>query len=125
MLDELRQRRPRPILVVDDDPSILEVERELLAEHGYRVVAARNGAEALRAIQLERPALVVLDVQMPGIDGPALARELRAELRRVPLVLLTAVEDPKREADRCNAEAYLRKPFDADELIRTVRRFAA
>jgi len=62
---------------------------------------------------------------MPGIDGPTFARELRTRLRRVPLVILTGVPDPKREADRCNAEAFLRKPFDADELVRVVRRFAS
>jgi CheY-like chemotaxis protein len=67
----------------------------------------------------------VLDVQMPGMDGPSFARELRMSLRRVPLVILTAVPDPRREADRCNAEAYLSKPFDAQQLVTVVRRFAA
>ena len=120
----LIERKPRPILLVDDDAAILAAEREVLMEHGFRVILARDGAEALRAIDAEPPAMIVLDVQMPGIDGPTFARELRTRLRRVPLVILTAVADPKREADRCNAEAYLRKPFDADELVRLVRRFS-
>jgi len=59
------------------------------------------------------------------MDGPAFALELRMGLRRVPLVILTGVDDPRREADRCNAEAYLAKPFDAQELVSVVRRFAA
>lgn len=122
--DAVRKHRPRPILVVDDDSAIRDSERQILADNGFRVVEARDGAEALRAIDVEQPALILLDVQMPGIDGPTFARELRARLRRVPLVVLTGVADPKREADRCNAEAYLRKPFDADELVRVVRRFA-
>lgn len=118
------ERKPRPILIVDDDAAIRDAVRQVLVDEGFRVVQASDGAEALRAIDTEPPAMIVLDVQMPGIDGPALARELRTRLRRVPLVILTGVADPKREADRCNAEAYLRKPFDADELVRLVRRFS-
>jgi len=116
--------RPRPVLIVDDDVETLAAERQLLAESGFRVIAARDGVEALRAVQEDPPAVVVLDVQMPGMDGPAFARELRMALRRVPLVILTGVADPRREADRCNAEAYLAKPFDARELVSVVRRFA-
>ena len=124
-LGAVRRRKARLILVVDDDSAIRDSERQILADNGFRVVEARDGAEALRAIDVEQPALILLDVQMPGIDGPTFARELRTRLRRVPLVVLTGVPDPKREADRCNAEAFLRKPFDADELVRVVRRFAS
>ena len=124
-LEAVRRRKARPILVVDDDSAIRDSERQILADNGFRVVEARDGAEALRAIDVEQPALILLDVQMPGIDGLTFARELRTRLRRVPLVILTGVPDPKREADRCNAEAFLRKPFDADELVRVVRRFAS
>ena len=120
----LTGRRTRPVLIVDDDREILAAEREVLAEHGVRVSEAHDGAEALRAIDIEPPAMIVLDVQMPGIDGPTFARELRTRLRHVPLVILTAAADPKHEADRCNAEAYLRKPFHADDLLRLVRRFS-
>lgn len=115
----------RPILIVDDDASILEAERQVLMERGHRVVMAHDGAEAMRAIGAEPPSVIVLDIQMPGVDGPAFARELRQALRHVPLVVLTAAPDPKHEADRCNAEAYLRKPFDAQELVDTIERFAA
>jgi len=117
--------RPRPVLIVDDDVATLAVERQLLAESGFRVVEAHDGAEALRMVQEDPPAVVVLDVQMPGMDGPSFARELRMTLKRVPLVILTGVPDPRREADRCNAEAFLSKPFDADELVNVVRRFSA
>jgi CheY-like chemotaxis protein len=117
---------PRPILIVDDDPDILEAERQILVDHGYEVVAARDGAEAQRAIDAgPPPSVIVLDIQMPGIDGPAFARHLRQQLRHVPLVVLTGAADPRHEADRCNAEAYLPKPFDATALVDTVRRFAA
>ncbi len=117
--------RPRPVLIVDDDIATLAVERQLLVDSGFRVVEAHDGAEALRVVQEDPPAVVVLDVQMPGMDGPSFARELRMALKRVPLVILTGVADPRREAARCNAEAYLAKPFDAQELVKVVRRFAA
>lgn len=116
----------RTILIVDDDPSVLDAARQLLMERGHTVIVARDGAEAMRAIGAGAlPAVIVLDIQMPGVDGPAFARELRMALRHVPLIVLTGAPDPKHEADRCNAEAYLRKPFDADELVGTIERFAA
>ncbi|MGH2491472.1 MAG: response regulator [Candidatus Limnocylindria bacterium] len=118
------QRFARPVLVVDDDEATRAAERAVLSEDGFRVIEARDGEEAMRAIRSDPPALVVLDIQMPGADGPSFARELRMALRHVPLVILTGVDDPKHEADRCNAEAYLSKPFDAPELLKVVRRFA-
>ena len=120
----LTERRARPILIVDDDRDTLAAEREVLAEHGFLVREAHDGAEALVAMDEDPPSMIVLDVQMPGIDGPTFARELRTRLRHVPLVILTGAADPKREADRCNAEAFLRKPFHADDLLRLVRRFS-
>lgn len=118
-------KRSRPVLIVDDDVDTIEAERAVLMENGIHVTTARNGAEALIAMQQDPPSVIVLDIQMPGLDGPSFARELRQQLRHVPLVVLTGAADPKHEADRCNAEAYLAKPFDADELVRVVRRFAA
>src|SRR5207247_2509023 len=97
----------------------LVAERAVLTEHGFPVREAHDGAEALRALDIEPPAMIVLDVQMPGIDGPTFARELRTRLRHVPLVILTASPDPKREADRCNAEELGLHPLaveDAREL---------
>ena len=121
----LVQRFARPVLVVDDDEATRRAERAVLSEDGFRVIEARDGDEAMLAIRTDPPAVVVLDIQMPGVDGPSFARKLREALKHVPLVVLTAVEDPKHEADRCNAEAYLSKPFDAPELVKVVRRFAS
>ena len=121
----LVQRFARPVLVVDHDAATRAAERAVLTDDGFRVVEARDGEEAMRAIQIDPPAVVVLDIQMPGVDGPAFARELRMALRRVPLVILTGADDPKHEADRCNAEAFLCKPFDAPEFLKVVRRFAS
>ena len=121
----MRAATPRPVLVVDDDDAIRAAEHELLRENGYRVVEARDGAEALWVMQHDPPSVVILDVQMPGVDGPSFARELRMGLKHVPLVILTAAMDPRREADRCNAEAYLAKPYDASALLQVVKRFAS
>jgi len=118
------QRVARPVLVVDDDDATRSAERAVLSDGGFRVIEARDGEEAMRAITNDPPAMVVLDIQMPGVDGPSFARKLRMALRHVPLVVLTGADDPKHEADRCNAEAYLTKPFDAPELLKVVRRFA-
>lgn len=119
-------RAPLRILLVDDDPDTLTAEREALDDHGFSVITARDGAEAMRALEAgPPPSVIVLDINMPGVDGPAFALELRQHLRHVPLVVLTGAADPRRQADRCNAEAYLSKPFDADRLVGTVRRFAA
>jgi CheY-like chemotaxis protein len=115
---------PRPVLVVDDDPATRAAERTLLHDNGFRVVEARDGAEAMKMMQADPPSLVVLDVQMPGVDGPSFARELRMALRHVPLVIVTGALDPRGEADRCNAEAYLAKPYDSQALLEVVRRFA-
>jgi CheY-like chemotaxis protein len=121
----MRESTPRPVLVVDDDDDMRAAEHELLRDNGYRVVEARDGAEALWVMQHDPPAMVILDVQMPGVDGPSFARELRMALRHIPLVILTAASDPRHEADRCNAEAYLAKPFDSGDLLRLVRKFAS
>jgi DNA-binding response OmpR family regulator len=121
----LGQRFARPVLVVDDDEATRSAERAVLTEDGFRVIEARDGAEAMRQIQNDPPAIIVLDIQMPGIDGPSFALSLRKGLRHVPLVILTGVDDPKHEADRCNAEAFLSKPFNAPELVEVVRRFAS
>lgn len=120
----LIERRARPILIVDDDHAILAAERQMLADEGFSVREAHDGAEALVAMDEDPPALIVLDIQMPGIDGPTFSRELRTRLKHVPLVIVTAAPDPKREADRCNAEAYLAKPFRSEDLLTLVRRFS-
>ncbi|OLC53409.1 MAG: hypothetical protein AUH85_14295, partial [Chloroflexi bacterium 13_1_40CM_4_68_4] len=95
---------------------------EVLQDAGYDVEVAADGEEALRLIEDTPPRLLILDIQMPRVDGPALARELRARLRDLPVIVMTARPHPEREADRCNAVASLGKPFDTDDLVRVVRR---
>jgi CheY-like chemotaxis protein len=110
------------ILVVEDDPDILEAICEILLEEGYRVARARDGLSALDRVRAERPALVLLDLMMPVMDGPAFARALRSRGTDgdVPLVVITADNKPERAVE-AGADAVLPKPFAADALLAAVR----
>ena len=110
------------ILIVDDEPQIRRVMRTTLASHGYSVVEARTGEEALESIRRERPDLVLLDVNMPGISGLETCREIRAS-SDVPIIMLTVrnTERDKVEALDAGADDYVVKPFGAEELMARIR----
>lgn len=112
-----------PILVVDDDPSIVTTVSEILDFEGYRVETAANGAEALRAVERRQPALVLLDMRMPVLDGWGFARELRQRGVDLPIVVMTAAENAEGWAQEIDAAGFVSKPFDLDQLISTVERF--
>ncbi len=110
--------RPR-ILVVDDDPGVLRMLTRTLAAEGYDVEAVGDGGAALAAAERNAPGSVVLDVAMPGLDGLAVCRRLRAHGLAAPILLLTARD---AVADRvagleAGADDYLVKPFAVEELI--------
>jgi len=110
------------VLVVDDEPAIVEIVRDYLADAGYRVSTARSGDEALRQVRSIIPDLVVLDLGLPGVDGLDVAREIR-RTSPVPIIMLTARSD---EADRVaglelGADDYVVKPFSPRELLARVR----
>jgi two-component system response regulator MprA len=111
------------LLLVDDDAPIRRMlERTLLAE-GYSVQSAADGGAALAAVERSMPDAIVLDVTMPGIDGLAVTRRLRAKGLRVPILLLTARDAVHERVAGLDAGAddYLVKPFDTDELSARVR----
>lgn len=106
------------ILVVDDDPHILELVNIQLTQAGYIVRKASNGAEALERLDDEVPDLAVVDVMMPGMDGYTLTKKLRAEAD-IPVLLLTAkgeLED-KEKGFLAGSDDYLVKPFEPKELL--------
>ena len=111
-----------PILVVDDDVTILLSVAELLELEGYAVATAGNGAEALELTRDLQPLLVLLDMRMPILDGWAYAREARDRGLQPRIVIMTAAHDARRWADEIGADGYIPKPFEADELILTVER---
>ncbi|MCC7019519.1 MAG: response regulator transcription factor [Ardenticatenales bacterium] len=113
--------RPATILVVDDEPSIRTVARAYLEQAGYRVVCTDNGPDALLQAEAELPDLVVLDLNLPGMDGMEVAARLR-ERSDVYIVMLSArTEEADRVAGlRLGADDYLTKPFSPRELVARV-----
>ena len=110
------------ILVVDDEPNIVELNRMYLEGAGYQVVAARTGSEALDRFRSERPDLVVLDLMLPGIDGLSICREIRQK-GATPIIMLTArTEDVDRIVGlELGADDYVTKPYNPRELVARVR----
>jgi CheY-like chemotaxis protein len=108
--------------VVEDDASILDVVRTALESEGYDVCTATNGKEGLDRLIQCRPSLVLLDMRMPILDGWEFARELKRRSIDVPVVVMTAAQNARRWAEEIEADAYLSKPFDLDDLLETVAR---
>jgi DNA-binding response OmpR family regulator len=114
--------RPRSdtILVADDSMTILAMVSSRLERAGYDVVTAARGDEALRLVGENRPRLVLLDVEMPGLDGVEVARRIRADeaLAGTFIVLLTSLSEASEVATgmAAGADAYLTKPFSPQDL---------
>jgi two-component system, cell cycle response regulator DivK len=111
---------PPLVLVAEDDPDIRLMMKTLLEMKGYRTAEAANGQEAVEAAARERPDIILVDLQLPRLNGFAVTRFVRqhVELRRVPVVVVSG-HDPARHrapalAAGCNA--YIQKPIDFDEL---------
>ncbi|TAK24166.1 MAG: response regulator [Chloroflexota bacterium] len=119
-LAEQRVRPTTPILVVDDDESIRDLLRAALERRGYVVLTASDGEEALEMLGTVRPALLILDVQMPRLDGWGVMRELRFRRLDIPVVVISALLDFARRAVELGATHHLAKPFRIVELIRIV-----
>ncbi len=111
------------ILVVDDEVQIVRVVRGYLEKAGYRVVTASDGQEALFVARQETPDLVVLDLQMPKLDGLEFTRRIRAEQPDLAIIMLTArVEEMDRILGlELGADDYITKPFSPRELVARVR----
>ncbi len=121
------------ILVVDDDPDILDAVSMILESQGYKVVTAQNGLEGLAKIEAEKPALMILDLLMPKMDGFALYRELQdpkwSKYKGMPILILSSVRE---EASRRRYELetgvelgvddYIEKPFSPDILLKRIGR---
>ena len=104
------------VLVVDDEPEIREIVAALLEEEGYAVECAKDGWDALSAIERKSYDLILSDVRMPRIDGPTLIRQLRRRGHRMPTLLMSAVYADVDIPD----VTFIPKPFDADRLLDSV-----
>jgi len=120
---------PRAVLIVDDSPTIRGFAKLFLKPLQIEVKEAEDGAQALEIVRAAPPALAIVDVNMPGMDGLAFTREVRAEARaeisRMPVVLLTGDRtDELREKGRvAGASEFLGKPLKGPELLAMVKRF--
>ena len=113
------------VLIVDDDPSIRKLVATTLEDvAGFELVEAANGDEALELAREQAPAIVLLDIDMPGIDGLEACRRLRAEAgtAEATVVMLTAAagEEAEHAAEEAGADLFLTKPFSPLELLRLV-----
>ena len=115
----------KSILVVDDEPALVQMLSIRLANNGYKVLKAYNGKEALNIAREERPDLIILDILMPELDGSKTASLLKEspETKDIPIVFLTCLftkEDEKESNIRGNTY-FVAKPYDADQLLKVIR----
>jgi CheY-like chemotaxis protein len=106
------------ILVVDDDPDILQTLALCLSTEGYRILVASNGREALAVLEKERPSVILLDLMMPVMDGWQFVAALEERGKRdMPLLILSADRAVQGHAHKLRANGHLAKPFDLEDLL--------
>ncbi len=117
------------ILVVDDDPDILDAVRFMLEDEGYIVTTTEKGeyAENLHDGNGGLPDVILLDILLSGKDGRTICRQLKsqADTKHIPIIMISAHPDARASAVTVGADAFLAKPWDIDDLIAVVRQFAA
>jgi two-component system, OmpR family, response regulator len=122
-ITETTSTKEARLLVVDDEPNILELLSASLRFAGFDVATATNGNDALRVAASYRPDLVVLDVMMPGLDGFEVVRRMRKEEQRMPVLFLTAKDatEDKVAGLTLGGDDYITKPFSLEEVIARIR----
>ncbi len=110
------------ILVVDDEQGVRLFLRRMLEREGFAVVEAENGSSALASVRKENPAMILLDIKMPDIDGFEVCKKIR-EFSSVPVILLTGLSDDREKAKGLDvgADDYITKPFSSQELMARVK----
>lgn len=113
----------KKILIVDDEPNIIELVAFHLQKEGYHVITADNGLKALKAAEKEQPDFIILDVMLPEMDGFEVCKSLRARQNNTPVLMLTAKDDEisKVLGLEIGADDYLVKPFSTRELIARIK----
>lgn len=111
------------ILVIDDEPGILELVRVYLEKEGWRATLAKDGGQAINQIDKIHPDLIVLDVMLPGMDGFDICKQLRSQGNQVPIIMLTARDEDidKILGLELGADDYLTKPFNPRELVARIK----
>lgn len=113
-----------PILVVDDDETILSSVEFLLTDEGYSVMLATNGKQALERIGERTPSLILLDMKMPVMDGWAFASAYRESPGpHVPIIVMTAAHNSRMRAAEVRADDFIAKPFDVNHLLDLIHKY--
>jgi len=117
----------KTVLIVEDNELNMKLFHDLLAAHGYATIQTRNGLEALELARLHRPALILMDIQLPEVSGLEVTKWLKEddELRAIPVVAITAFA-MKGDEERIRSggcEAYISKPISVNGFLETVHRF--
>lgn len=115
----------KKILLVDDEESIQLLYREEFADEGYEVISAVNGEEALEKFSSKKPDLVILDIQMPGMNGIEVLRQMKMIDCEVPVILSSAYQEYKQDLGAWASDEYVVKSADISELKEAVRKFLA
>lgn len=120
----MEEKNRKKILVVDDEPDVRWVLKNLLEKRGYDVITKKNGEEAIDIIQMNNVGLILLDIKMPKMDGMEVLEKTRAIDVRMPVIMMTAHSDVRNavKSMKLGAFDYLIKPFDNEELLLTVER---
>ena len=110
---------PKTILVVDDEPVVVEIAKRKLEDRGYEVLTAGNGEEALESLKTKVPDLIVLDIQMPKMNGYTFMMEKSKtpEYVKIPVIVLTAYNEMEPLFKRHGVKAYLLKPLKLQDLL--------
>jgi CheY-like chemotaxis protein len=114
----------KKILVIDDQPEVLELLGDLLKHNKYEVLTATEGVEGLAKAQSHKPDLIILDIAMPVMDGYDFMKELRTddELKNVPVIIITGRVQLKEIFEEQGIHDYIMKPFDKKELLTKVKK---
>ena len=112
----------KKILLVDDEESIQIVYREYFEDEGYEVISAIDGTIGLQKFKNENPDIVILDIQMPGINGVEVLRQMKMSNPHLPVILSSAYQEFKQDLGTWASDAYVVKTGNLDELTRTVKR---
>ncbi len=114
---------PKRILLVDDEQGIQLLYRGEFEDDGYEVISAYNGEEALQKFSEEKPDLVILDINMPGMNGIEVLRQMKEINSSLPVILCSAYPEFKQDFGTWASEAYIVKSANIDELKATVKRY--
>ena len=115
------------VVVVEDDPAIVELLSDELRSQGFQPLVLRRGGTAVKTVKDEKPAVVILDLALPDRDGTLILKDLKDDwdAKKTPVIVISAYTGRLDHNGRANAEAVFAKPFDLDQLMASVRAAAA